>query len=52
MLIRSRPGASASGPLQLSASVCVNMPNLSYIPPLHYTKPKLIDPPYRPVTVV
>ena len=48
---RSRPGASASGPLQLSASVCVNMPNLSYIPPLHYTKPKLIDPPYRPVTL-
>ena len=48
----SRPGASASGPLQLSASVCVNMPNLSYIPPLHYTKPKLIDPPYRPVTLL
>ena len=48
---RSRPGASASGPLQLSASVCVNMPNLSYILPLHYTKPKLIDPPYRPVTL-
>ena len=49
---RSRPAASASGPLQLSASVCVNMPNLSYILPLHYTKPKLIDPPYRPVTLV
>ena len=49
---RSRPGAPASGPLQLSASVCVNMPNLSYILPLHYTKPKLIDPPYRPVTLL
>ena len=49
---RSRPATSASGPLQLSASVCVNMPNLSYILPLHCIKPKLIDPPYRPVRVV
>ena len=50
--VPARPRRDASGPLQLSASVCVNMPNLSYIPPLHYTKPKLIDPPYRPVTLL